>query len=66
MKHLALACMGIALLAGTGCAASTRSARQRLVGRPAADFSLSALGGESVRLSDFRGSPVLLAFWAYG
>ena len=58
--------MGIALLAGTGCAATKRASRQRLVGKQAADFALSDLDGETVRLSDFHGKPVLLAFWAYG
>ncbi len=33
-------------------------------GRPAPDFELPTLDGEMVRLSDFRGRPVLLSFWA--
>jgi cytochrome oxidase Cu insertion factor (SCO1/SenC/PrrC family) len=35
-------------------------------GKAAADFELADLDGKSVRLSDFKGQPVLLAFWAYG
>lgn len=31
---------------------------------PAPDFQLRTLSGEQVRLSDLRGKPVLLAFWA--
>ncbi len=31
---------------------------------PVPDFSLSSLEGELVRLSDYRGSPVLLGYWA--
>lgn len=34
------------------------------VGQPAPDFTLETLEGETVRLSDLRGSPVVLNFWA--
>jgi len=34
------------------------------VGRQAPDFQLSNLEGQPVSLSDFRGTPVLLNFWA--
>ncbi|MDY7227184.1 TlpA family protein disulfide reductase [Hyalangium rubrum] len=33
-------------------------------GTPAPDFQLRSLSGEQVRLSDLRGKPVLLVFWA--
>ena len=33
-------------------------------GSPAPDFSLKALDGTQVRLSDFKGRPVVLNFWA--
>jgi peroxiredoxin len=33
--------------------------------KPAPDFELTALDGAKVRLSDQRGKPVLLAFFAY-
>jgi cytochrome c biogenesis protein CcmG, thiol:disulfide interchange protein DsbE len=34
------------------------------IGHPAPDFTLQTLHGELVRLSDFRGKPVILNFWA--
>ncbi len=34
------------------------------VGAFAPDFSLTSLDGEQVRLSDYRGKPVILNFWA--
>ncbi len=34
------------------------------VGKPAPDFQLPGLGGAEVSLSDFKGKPVLLNFWA--
>lgn len=34
------------------------------VGEPAPDFALPDLAGEEVRLSDFRGKPVFVQFWA--
>jgi len=34
------------------------------VGKLAPDFKLQSLGGQTVSLSDFRGNPVLLNFWA--
>lgn len=33
-------------------------------GFPAPDFALQSLEGETVRLSDFRGRPVVVNFWA--
>jgi peroxiredoxin len=33
-------------------------------GTPAPDFQLRTLAGEQVRLSELRGKPVVLAFWA--
>jgi peroxiredoxin/outer membrane lipoprotein-sorting protein len=35
-----------------------------LLNRPAPDFELKTLEGETMRLSDLRGRPVLLSFWA--
>jgi len=35
-----------------------------VAGHPAPDFALQTLDGETVRLSDFAGKPVLVNFWA--
>jgi len=51
----------------TGCAGDAQ--RQFVTGvknKPAPDFELTALDGTKVRLSDQRGKPVLVAFFAYG
>ncbi len=34
------------------------------VGHPAPDFTLTTAGGETFKLSDLRGTPVVLNFWA--
>lgn len=56
----------LALAAGfffsTGC---QKSAQPELTdGGPAPDFTGTTLDGQSIRLSDFRGQPVVLNFWA--
>jgi peroxiredoxin/outer membrane lipoprotein-sorting protein len=35
-----------------------------LINKPAPDFELKTLDGEKIRLSELRGHPVLLSFWA--
>jgi hypothetical protein len=35
-------------------------------GKPAPDFVLTALNGDDVRLSELRGRPLVLGFWAVG
>ena len=47
----------------TGCFSEPAVAR---VGEPAPDFQLRDLDDQTVSLSDFRGRPVLLNFWATG
>ena len=37
---------------------------QPVAGHPAPDFTLATLDGESLSLSDFRGQPVIINFWA--
>ena len=58
---LAISCGGL------GCARSGASKSQNDPGigrKPAADFTLTDLQGESHSLSDYRGKVVLLNFWA--
>lgn len=55
-------------MAITGCSSNSASPTQGTqgteVGDLAPDFQLDNLEGASVSLSDFRGSPVMLNFWA--
>lgn len=51
-----LAILGLIVM---GCSASVVE-----VGKPAPDFQLPDLDGKEVNLSDFKGKPVLLNFWA--
>lgn len=54
--------MGFAV---TGCSSNSAPSTQGAeVGNLAPDFQLDNLEGESVSLSDFRGKPVMLNFWA--
>lgn len=54
---------GLALLAPAAYEGLLNSSSLE-VGQPAPDFELSTLGGDTIRLSDFRGRPVLLSFGA--
>ncbi len=56
--------MVVALLGASGCAGSRVAAR--LNNKPAPSFALQSLDGTTVRLSDYRGKPVVLALWALG
>jgi thiol-disulfide isomerase/thioredoxin len=47
-----------------GSAARAPGTESALVGKPAPDFKLNLLDGESFRLSDHQGSVVVLDFWA--
>ena len=55
------------VIALTGCVSSDRDNRRYggpLIEKPAPDFTLRDLKGNQVSLSDFRGQPVVLNFWA--
>ncbi len=64
MKRTVLLLCMAGLVALGGCAESRYRAKWK--SKTAPDFQLNDLAGQSVRLSDFRGKPVLLAFWAQG
>lgn len=65
MKRSLTAVVAMAVLASAGCSSAARF-RRHVMEKPAPDFELTALDGKEVRLSSFRGSPVLLTFWAFG
>jgi peroxiredoxin len=50
----------------TGCSSGSPTQSIAIIGEPAPDFTLQNLDGESVSLSDLRGSPVLINFWNTG
>jgi len=58
MKRMIPLALGLMVFAPTGCVS--------MKGKPAPDFALKDLGGKTVRLSSFKGKPVLLCFWAVG
>jgi len=51
------------LLALLGLCPVVRAAPQALLGQGAPDFALAAYAGDNVRLSEFLGQPVIIAFW---
>ncbi len=70
-----VAIIGLVLLLGVGWIAYSRGTTvveggainlepAPIAGYPAPDFELVNLEGETVRLSDFKGKPVILNFWA--
>lgn len=57
---LALLTLGLLI---TSCAGGS-GPQTATVGQPAPDFKLQNPDGESISLSDFKGKPVLINFWA--
>jgi peroxiredoxin len=49
-----------------GCSGGDQSPSVATIGKPAPDFTLPDLDGESVSLSDLKGSPVVVNFWNTG
>jgi cytochrome c biogenesis protein CcmG, thiol:disulfide interchange protein DsbE len=59
-----LTVIGLLLLLAYGFWTDPRLIPSPLVGGPAPDFTLTLLDGKEVRLSDLRGRPVVVNFWA--
>ena len=70
MNRILIAILVLILTSGlliTGCSPPSQPggpAQGPQVGKLAPDFKLENLDGQSVSLSDFRGKPVLINFWA--
>jgi len=61
------ASLALAVLVATGCnSPSERHFISSVTNKPARGFALKDLTGRLVKSDDFRGKPMLLAFWAYG
>jgi cytochrome c biogenesis protein CcmG/thiol:disulfide interchange protein DsbE len=55
---------GLAMLATLSLVSGMAFAQAPDVGGPAPGFSLRALDGSAAKLSDYRGRPVVVNFWA--
>lgn len=57
--------LAVAYVYGFGSARSSNKAHDTAqVGGPAPDFELETLTGDTIRLSELKGKPVLINFWA--
>jgi cytochrome oxidase Cu insertion factor (SCO1/SenC/PrrC family) len=61
MKRIAELALTAGLFGLVGCAGP-----QMMVNKQAPDFTLKDLDGNDVSLHEFRGKPVLVAFWSPG
>jgi len=67
MRKVWYASAFLTILSLSGCnGTAQRQFVSQVKNKPAPEFELSALDGAKVRLSDQRGKPVLVAFFAYG
>ena len=67
MRHTLFGVGALVLMASAGCLSQAqRDFASRLEGKLAPDFELLSLNGDKVKLSQFRGKPVVLAFFAFG
>lgn len=57
---------GLLLLFSAGCNLGGPRFAEGIPNNPAPDFTLEDLDGKTVRLSELRGKPVVLAFFGYG
>lgn len=62
-RPLATATAGVLSVALAACGPGSGGGSPA-VGEQAPEYALSTLGGEGIRLADYRGEPVLLNFWA--
>ena len=59
--------LAITLLAMTGCSnRKLERIRSRLINTEAKNFTLTSIDGKDVSLSDYRGKPIVLSFFAMG
>lgn len=66
-SFLAVSILLLLMIGLTGCVSTDQENRRyqhALTEKPAPDFTLRDLKGNQVSLSDFRGQPVVLNFWA--
>ena len=64
IKIMMLALILVSGLAVAGCSSGSISEQIPAPGRPAPDFQLQSLDGQTIALTGLRGRPVMLNFWA--
>ena len=66
MKPLVCTSLLLATVTLVGCSQlAERYFVWNVKNKPVPDFELTAIDGEKVRLSHYRGRPVVLAFWSH-
>ncbi len=64
LEHPKVRLSALALASLVACIAYAGAPDPGLIAQPAPDFALPAFAGGNVRLSEYRGQPILLAFWS--